>query len=202
MSDGAMASVRPDGDMGRPVGRNELAEGLMLVRASTLKVVRLQLAMERRDRRTALATVDDLVMLDGQIRDFLEAMPAEGKPGVMQRELEAQLGALAREKLTLAAGMSGRAVGERPWIEPPRPIRPAGATQILPEPATDETGEGAVRKIAPSWLGAPEDVRQESEPTSGGRVYRLVALLLLAMALIAAAVSQIPAGMGIVRLVG
>ena len=45
------------------LGSDALAEGLMLVRASTLKMIRLQLAMERHDRRAAIEAVDDLVAL-------------------------------------------------------------------------------------------------------------------------------------------
>ena len=58
------------------IGSEELAEGLMLVRASTLKIVRLQLAMERQDRRVALEAVDDLVALDRLLRDYLADVPA------------------------------------------------------------------------------------------------------------------------------
>ena len=77
------------------IGSDELAEGLMLVRESTLKVIRFQLAMERHDRKVALETVDDLVALDRKLRDYLGDVPAP--------ELEVQRAALNREKLTLAA---------------------------------------------------------------------------------------------------
>ena len=77
------------------VGSDELAEGLMLVRASTLKVIRLQLAMERKDRRVALEAVDDLVALDRRLEGYLGDVTAP--------ELEVERAALNREKLTLAA---------------------------------------------------------------------------------------------------
>src|SRR5688500_4648175 len=106
MNEGAAAMpLAPQGGPAEPVGREALSEALMLARASALKVVRLQLAMERRDRRMVLETVDDLVMLDGRMRDFLEAMPVEARCSAMRRELDAQSGALAREKLVLAAGI-------------------------------------------------------------------------------------------------
>ena len=76
------------------IGSDELAEGLMLVRESNLKMIRFQLAMERRDRRVALEAVDDLVALDRRLQDYLD-VPAP--------ELEVQRTALNREKLTLAA---------------------------------------------------------------------------------------------------
>src|SRR5260370_38296493 len=62
------------------IGSEELAEGLMLVRASTLKVVRFQLAMERQDRRVALEAVDDLVAPDRRLRDYLADVPAPAEP--------------------------------------------------------------------------------------------------------------------------
>jgi hypothetical protein len=77
------------------VGSDELAEGLMLVRESTLKVIRLQLAMERRDRHVALEAVDDLVALDRKLQEYLGDVPSP--------ELEVQRALLNREKLTLAA---------------------------------------------------------------------------------------------------
>src|SRR5215813_10033443 len=92
-------------EMEAPVGSEELAEGLMLVRASTLKVIRLQLAMERHDRRLAQEAVDDLVALDRRLEDYLADVSA---PLMFRRELEAERGAVNREKLTLAAGVIRR----------------------------------------------------------------------------------------------
>jgi hypothetical protein len=77
------------------VGSDERAEGLMLDRASTLKLIRLQLAMERKDRRVALEAVDDLVALDRRLQNYLADVTAP--------ELEVERAALNREKLTLAA---------------------------------------------------------------------------------------------------
>jgi hypothetical protein len=83
------------------VGSEELVEGLMLMRASTLKMIRLQLAMERNDRRVALAAVDDLVALDRRLEDYLADVPTAQL--MFRRELEVERAALNREKLTLAA---------------------------------------------------------------------------------------------------
>ncbi|WP_028969578.1 hypothetical protein [Sphingomonas sp. URHD0057] len=83
------------------VGSEELVEGLMLMRASTLKMIRLQLAMERNDRRLALETVDDLVALDRRLEDYLADVPTAQL--MFRRELEVERAALNREKLTLAA---------------------------------------------------------------------------------------------------
>ena len=118
------------------VGSDALAEGLMLVRASTLKMIRLQLAMERRDRRVALATVDDLVALDRQLEHYLADVPAP--------ELERERAALNREKLTLAAEVIR---------SNPRPVE--AVPEPSPEPAWDAFGvEGERASRAPWWLAA------------------------------------------------
>lgn len=96
------------------VGSDELAQGLMLVRASTLKMIRLQLAMERHDRRVALEAVDELVAIDRRLETYLAGVPAP--------ELQLERAALNREKLTLAAEVIR---------SEPRPVEAA------PEPASD-----------------------------------------------------------------
>ena len=65
------------------IGSEQLAKGLLLVRASTLNVIRLQLAMERRDRPVALQTVDELMLLDRQIGEFMAdlALAGDGAAG-------------------------------------------------------------------------------------------------------------------------
>ena len=106
---------------------DELAEGLMLVRASTLKMIRLQLAMERHDRRGALEAVDDLVALDRRLQDCLAQMPADGDRLLFRHELDTERALLNREKLSLAAEVickpADRLVeGEQPpdddWLGP------------------------------------------------------------------------------------
>ena len=76
------------------IGSEELVEGLMLLRASTLKVISLQLAMERNDRRVALEAVDDLVALDRRLEDYLAEVPTAQL--MFRRELEGVRGALNR----------------------------------------------------------------------------------------------------------
>ena len=93
-----------------PVGSEELAEGLMLVRASNLKMIRFQLAMERNDRRVALETVDDLVALDRRLQDYIEDTPAGTDQLLFRKEVDADRALLNHEKMTLAAEVlrSGR----------------------------------------------------------------------------------------------
>ena len=107
MATGNIASnLMNGGPMVGPVGSDELAEGLLLMQASAIKVVRLQLAMERRDQRVALQAVDDLVEIDGRLQEFLSKLPAGADLDPLARELDVQRSALAEEKLTLAAGIS------------------------------------------------------------------------------------------------
>jgi len=91
-----------------PIGSEELAEGLMLVRASTLKVVRLQLAMERQDRRVALEAVDDLVALDRRLQDYLADVPAAAEQLLFRRALDDERAILNQEKLALTSGVVRR----------------------------------------------------------------------------------------------
>lgn len=90
-------------EFGAPVGSRELAEGLMLMRASTLKVIRLQLAMERNDRRAALELVDDLVALDRSLHECLAPEPVAPQQVPFRNGLDADRAMLDREKLALAA---------------------------------------------------------------------------------------------------
>ena len=99
-------------------GRDELAEGLTLFRAGTLKMIRLQLAMEQHDRRVALEAVDDLVALDRQLQQYLAQLPPAPMPSEMLDGLENERAALNREKLSLAAGVVRREPpAEAPAVE-------------------------------------------------------------------------------------
>lgn len=115
-----------------PLGSEELAEGLMLVRASTLKMIRLQLAMERQDRRVALEAVDDLVALDRRLQDYLGNVPAAAEQLLFRNALDDERAMLNREKLALAAEVVRR--------DPPVPVAdaPAAAEPDLPDAASWE----------------------------------------------------------------
>lgn len=117
-----------DAGLGRKV-----AEGLQLTRASTIALTRLQLALAGGDRRQAMAAIDRLHVLDGEIEHLVECLPSspdhqasqDGEPSAddassadgaePEDDLMASLGkhlndqklALAFEKLALASGISG-----------------------------------------------------------------------------------------------
>jgi len=84
--------------------------------------VQLQLAMERRDRKAALRTVDVLMRLDRRIDEYLCELPDPEEGFEAEREaLDAQRRALAREKLILAAETRGPrlAAVSTAWTNPP-----------------------------------------------------------------------------------
>jgi hypothetical protein len=143
-------ATRPEADT-TPIGGNELAEGLMLVRASTLKMIRLQLAMERRDRRVAIEAVDDLVALDRRLQQYLDEVPAVHEPLLLKREIESERAALNHERLTLAAEVITAA--PRSW-EQPRPsveTQPAGAV-VTEEDVVGEFLSGGEERRRGWWL--------------------------------------------------
>src|SRR5215208_5840252 len=152
-----------------PIGRDQLAEGLMLMRASTLKMIRLQLAMERRDRRVALEEVDDLLAIDRRLQDYLDEVPELHEQGALMHELEIERAALNREKLTLAAEVIRR--------EPP-PAIPLPFVEEAPAPVELEGPE-------PDVWGSFEFARAEEERRH--RAIRWLAILLILLSAIAGA---------------
>ena len=135
----------------------------MLVRASTLKMIRLQLAMERRDRRVALEEVDGLLAIDRRLQTYL----GEIERSPFSRELEDERDALNREKLTLGAEVIRRE------IEPPAPEPHVEAVPVAP----------VVEAPNPELWGTFEFAAAEAAKTRRGiRWLALVLVLLSAMA--------------------
>jgi len=131
-----------------PAGRDDLVEGLVLVRASTLKLARLQLALERRDRRGALEAVDDLMGFDQRLERHLASMREPHAHSVMDLAAAVERAALNREKLALAAeiisnGSDGHLVPpEEPAIAAPV-VGEAPVEQLVEEPFPAEEWAGA-----------------------------------------------------------
>jgi hypothetical protein len=100
----------------------------MLLRASNMNVIRLQLAMERSDRRTAMEALDGLVALDREIGGFI-GEPPDPELSAMARRLDGQKTVIASEKLIFAAGKRG------PTIAPGSKVAaPATPAEIEPGP--------------------------------------------------------------------
>jgi hypothetical protein len=144
-----------------PAAGEELAEGLMLLRASTLKVIRLQLAIERQDRRVVLEAMDDLVALDDELQKCLAGIPAPADLAGLQDALAVERSSLDREKLGLAAEVisaRSRAVPDSLFPEP-EPL-PLEAEPAVPAQSYDwqrfhyEDDEPASSKRAWLWAGA------------------------------------------------
>lgn len=110
-------------EVGRSFGPEDLAEGLMLVHAATLKAVRLQLALQRHDRRFALEAVDDLIDLDRRIQDSLSNMSAIRNDAGLRDRLDTERIALNHEKLGLAAGISGHELRTPPPLSTDADVR-------------------------------------------------------------------------------
>ena len=118
----------------RGVEPEELREALGLVQESVIKLLRFQLAMERRDRRVAMEVMDDVVLLERRLNAIVTRLPespaAAAHPS-HRADLDAARSLLAREKFTLAAGAPGAArsrQGNRIWKLGPKRI-----LKVLPE---------------------------------------------------------------------
>ena len=155
-----------------PAAGEELAEGLMLLRASTLKVIRLQLAIERQDRRVALEAMDDLVALDDELQKCLAGMPSPVDLSGLQDALAMERSSLDREKLGLAAEV----ISARSRAEP-------NSLFAEPEPLPLEA-EPAVPALSYDWQRFHYE---EDEPASSRAWLWAGAVILLLSALVAAA---------------
>ena len=166
-----------------PIGGDELARGLMLVRASAIKMARLHVAMESRDRRLVFETMDDLVTLDGQLRDFVERIPrSDDEIDVLQDEIDEERAALAREKLALVGGVSRRE--ERKATE--RPSQPIDeATPATEAARVDITrvadADVATNTSSEAWLPV-RDERTRRDWRSTFMALTFVTLLFAALA--------------------
>jgi hypothetical protein len=156
-----------------PTTGEELAEGLMLLRASTLKVIRLQLAIERQDRRVALEAMDDLVALDDELQKCLATMPAPVELAGLQDALAVERSSLDREKLGLAAEV----ISARSRVEPPADFPEPEPEPLEVEPAVP----------APSYDWQRFRYEEDERTSSSRRWIWAVAVILLLAALVGAA---------------
>ncbi len=145
----------------------DLARGLTFLRASNMQVMRLQLAMEREDRRGIMAAIDELVGLDRELARFIETIPDPELDGI-GREIEAQKHDLMEQRVVLARGKLGPAL---------RPVPDASAPMPAPEP------ELLLSAVAPAAHAAPvEAPRPPRRRRSRRWPWALAVLLVLALA--------------------
>ncbi len=86
------------------------ALGLQLCRAGILSMTRLQLALERGDRRRAMEAIDRLHTFDSEVEQLVDRLsgPAtDARMKAIARHLSEEKMELAFEKLALASGVSG-----------------------------------------------------------------------------------------------
>lgn len=107
----------------------DAALGLQLCRASIMSLMRLQLALERGDRMSAMETIDRLHALDVEIERVVADL-AGGKDDPRRHRVDQILRdekmAVAFEKLALAGGIDGPALGSPPFS--PSPFSPQGGS--------------------------------------------------------------------------
>ena len=161
----------------RPPDKDDLVEGLVLVRASTLKLARLQLALERHDRRVALEAVDDLVRFDQSLEQHLSSLRDPHEHSVMDLAVAVERAALNREKLTLAAEIISNG-SDAPDADPPFPEEQVEAVEV--PPVDESSAENPVEEAFPAeqWFDAWEE-----EPRSRRAVWWLLAAVLLLTAI-------------------
>ena len=152
----------------------DLARGLTFLRASNMEVMRLQLAMEREDRRGVMAAIDELVGLDRELARFIETIP-DPELDEIGREIDARKHELMEQRVVLARGKLGPAL---------RPV-PDAAAAPAPLPAPAPEPELLLSAIAPAAHGTPE-MAAEARPRRRRRRRRwpwaLAVLLVLALA--------------------
>ncbi len=163
---------------GAAVMAADLARGLTFLRASNMQVMRLQLAMEREDRRGVMAALDELVGLDRELARFIEAIP-DPELDDIGREIEAQKHDLMEQRVVLARGKLGPAL---------RPVPDADAPAPMPAPVPAPEPELLLSAVVPAAHAAPVETpcprrRRRSRRWPGA----LAVLLVLALAGAAAA---------------
>jgi hypothetical protein len=143
----------------------DLARGLTFLRASNMQVMRLQLAMERADRRGVMAAIDELVGLDRELARFIETIP-DPELDDIGREIDARKHELMEQRVVLARGKLGPAL--RPVPDAPAPPAELLLSKVAP---------------APEWMPEKEEEARPRHRWPWIAFFLLVALLAAAAAL-------------------
>ena len=180
------APVTTDARLGRKFAA-KFARGLQLTRASTIALTRLQLALAGGDRRQAMAAIDRLHAIDGEIEHLVGELPPEPEAetptepanddpvAALGKHLADQKLALAFEKLALASGISGPGL-----VSPEHPLAHEPAPAPAPAPAESEPP-------LVDWHGFP-DVQTVVWDRLPAKLWGLVLAVVVALVLAAAAV--------------
>lgn len=148
----------------------DLARGLTFLRASNMQVMRLQLAMEREDRRGIMAAIDELVGLDRELARFIETIP-DPELDDIGREIDARRHDLMEQRVVLARGKLGPAL---------RPVPDAGAPAPVPAPAPEP--ELLLNAVAPAAHWEAGEDGEQKRPRRWPAIFFLFVAMLLAAA--------------------
>lgn len=158
MTTASTSPARADDDETEPgieeaIPSNALSMGLQLSRASTMAMLRLQLALESGERRQALEAIDRLHALDAEMERLVNQLPLPGDDADLRaitRHVGDQKVQLAFDKLALASGISGPDMNSGDTPMPPRPAEEPPSTPMLA--ALADTDEPPSRRSLPDWL--------------------------------------------------
>jgi hypothetical protein len=107
----ARPTPQPNGAADMDATLYHVVQALQLSRASTLALMRMQLAVRSGERLQAMAAMDRLDALDSELERVLTCLPAPGPNDpaaqLIAKHIEDQKLALAFEKLALASGIVG-----------------------------------------------------------------------------------------------
>lgn len=168
---------------------SDLVAGIQLLRAANLQTVRLQLAMARQERRSAMESLDRLAEMDRELERCLDGFEPAG-PGVdeIKRLVAAQKSALADEKIALMAEISGpRVASARPLHRPAQlhsADEPAAAPESLQNPDEPEEEEAPAKIIVASAQGP---IEQSADTRAGRSTWKMALAIVMFAILIGAA---------------
>lgn len=165
-----------------------MLQGLLLSRASTLSLMRLQLAVRSGERVQAMEAMDRLDMLDTELERVIANAPLPGyddsSTQIIAKHIEDQKLALAFEKLALASGIVGPDMvsPEEPLLpEPDAPDQSAAPEAWQPPEHAPDIAELAALRTQ------EEEFTPHRSPGVSSTVIGLILTLLIAAGVAAAA---------------
>ena len=155
MNNSAAAASSTSGSVNPPVvdEMETLRAGLELARASQLTLLRLQLALQRSNRRTAMQALDNLLEIDAEMEGL--AAKLNGAPSHLAGDaalfsfIGFQKEAIATEKHVLASGELG--LEARPIVVPADDDDEASGAD-LPAQEPDDEAERIDRGGSRAWI--------------------------------------------------
>ena len=134
-------------------GASDLVRGMLLLRASNMNVMRLQLAAERQDRQSAMAAMDELFGIDRELDQFITTMAGPLPAEENRRDMfERQRRLLASERMVLARGKLGPAIAPEAPSPGPGPLPECEPSPPESLPSCDAPDELAAASAWPRIL--------------------------------------------------